>query len=240
MRGVGVWVAVLAGVLVGCAEWGGAQSPVSSAEESAASLASPTVSDSASAEPSVSPSPTPTRTTSTPSGPPTSSITAAVPPAPKPTRLQMTVVTKGGRLDLVRGGSAQEFTVTLRNGNIQAYERLRLAFQMEILLDGTPAAERPPQDGFVLEHWDATAGAWRSEELRIANDAAPHWLYEGGIRLAREAVRSERYRLRAEPAGPVGSTPLMVSLINTDAPQSASTGQARPGFFSLPHITQRG
>ncbi|MGW9135183.1 hypothetical protein [Streptomyces sp. NPDC055681] len=151
----------------------------------------------------------------------------------------MTVATKGGRLDLVRGGDAQEFTVTLRNGNTQAYGHLRLAFQMEILLDKTPADERPPSDGFVLERWESGAGVWRSAELRIANDAMPPQLYEGGAPLARDAVRTDRYRLRAESAGPVGSTPLMVALINTDAPENASVGEARPAYFSLPHTTRR-
>ncbi|MGP3637635.1 hypothetical protein ACTU45_30575 [Streptomyces sp. 24-1644] len=151
----------------------------------------------------------------------------------------MTVATRGGRLDLVRGGAAQEFTVTLRNGNTQAYGHLGLAFQMEILIDGTPANERPPSDGFVLERWDAGAGVWRTAELRIANDALPHQLHQGGAPLARDAVRTERYRLRAGSAGPVGSTPLMVALTDTDAAGSASAGEARPASFSLPHTTRR-
>ncbi|MEU8679057.1 hypothetical protein [Streptomyces sp. NPDC048560] len=151
----------------------------------------------------------------------------------------MTVATRTGRIDLVRGGAAQEFTVTLRNGNTQGYAHLRLAFQMEILIDGTPANERPPSDGFALERWDAGAGVWRGAELRIANDVMPHHLYGGGTPLARDAVRTERYRLRAGPSGPVGSTPLIVSLINPDAPAGASAGEARPASFSLPHTTRR-
>ncbi|MET7366235.1 hypothetical protein ABZS61_10465 [Streptomyces sp. NPDC005566] len=152
----------------------------------------------------------------------------------------MSMATPGGRIGLVRGGAPQELTFTLRNGNSRAYSHLRLVFQMEILVDGTPAAERPPQDGFTLERWDRTTGTWRREELRIANDAPPHSSYTGGFALARDAVRSERYRLRALDAGPVGSTPLMVNLIDTGAPEGAPLHRVRPASFSIPHTTRRG
>ncbi|MFE6038387.1 hypothetical protein [Streptomyces sp. NPDC056452] len=130
-------------------------------------------------------------------------------------------------------------TFTLRNGNSRAYSHLRLVFQMEILVDGTPAAERPPHDGFTLERWDRTTGTWRREELRIANDTPPFSSYAGGFALARDTVRTERYRLRALDAGPTGSTPLMVNLIDTGAPEGAPLHRVRPASFSIPHTTRR-
>ncbi|MFD4690557.1 hypothetical protein [Streptomyces sp. NPDC058463] len=87
-----------------------------------------------------------------------------------PTYLSMAVATPGGRTGLVRGGAPQELTLTLRNGNSRAYSHLRLVFQMEFLVDGTAAAERPPQDGFTPERWDRTAGTWRREQLRTRRD----------------------------------------------------------------------
>lgn len=178
----------------------------------------------------------------TPTGAPTSPdpAPAAATAAPVPTLLSMSVATPGGSIGLVRGGAPQELAFTLRNGNSRAYSHLRLVLQMEILVDGTPAAERPPQDGFTLERWDRTTGAWRREELRIANDALPYSSYAGGFALARDAVRTERYRLRALDAGPTGSTPLTVNLIDTDAPEGAPLHRVRPASFSIPHTTRRG
>lgn len=196
---------------------------------SAAPSASPTVSATTSAEPPKSPSAdmTPPSRSSAPAPPTRTTIPA------KPTHLSMSVTTPGGRLDLVRGGAAQEFTVTVRNGNTRAYTHLRLVFQMEMLVDDTPAAERPPQDGFALQRWDAAAGTWRDEDLRIANDYTPPHLYTGGLPLPRDAVRTDRYRLRALAQGPTGSTPLLIHLIDTAA-------DTRPAYSSLPHTTRRG
>ncbi len=92
----------------------------------------------------------------------------------------MAVRTAGGRIDLARGGAPQEFTVTLDNGNTRAYTQLKLAFQMEMLIDGR-SAEQAPQDGFLLQRWDPAAGMWRDEPLRIANDTMPPHLHSGGI-----------------------------------------------------------
>ncbi|MFI8520930.1 hypothetical protein ACIGEZ_24370 [Streptomyces sp. NPDC085481] len=157
----------------------------------------------------------------------------------RPTYLSMAVTTPGGRLELLRGGPAQEFTIILRNGNTRVYEHLLPVFQMEILVDAVPAAERPAQDGFVLERWDRATGTWRAEPLRIANDVPDYSAYGGGRALARDAVRAERYRLRALESGPVGSTPLMVSVVDTDAPAGASLQRVRPAYASLPHATRR-
>jgi hypothetical protein len=171
------------------------------------------------------------------------SSAAAVLPAPKPavpaTYLAVTADTKGGGLGLVRGGPAQEFTVTLRNGNAHEYRHLLVAFQMEGLV---PEPGDTPGTGadFVLERRDPATGAWRPAELRIANDHKPYGMYEGGAELARDAVRTEHYRLRATAAGPTGSSPLMVSVIDTDAPDDAPEAAARPGYVSLPHTTRRG
>ncbi|WP_149184824.1 hypothetical protein [Streptomyces sp. TRM49041] len=205
----------------------------SSSPSAPATRSSPLVSE----PPATSPAPStaaPTSPTPTPATPtPKPARTSKPKPPPAPTRLSMSTATPGGKITLVRGGAPQEFTVTLRNGNTHAYTRLRLAFQMEILFDDDPAADRPPQDGFTLERWDPATGTWRPEQLRIANDYMPPSMYEGGTPLARDAVRTERYRLRAQAKGPTGSTPLMVNLIDTAA-------DTRAAGAILPHTTTRG
>ncbi len=135
-------------------------------------------------------------------------------------------------MSLVRGGAAQEFTVTLRNGNTREYGKLRLGFQMEMLVDESSAGQQVAQDGFVLQRWDAASGSWRDEKLRIANDYMPPHMYTGGSSLARDAVRTVRYRLRALEQGPAGSTPLMVTLVDTER-------DAQVSYHSLPHTTRR-
>ncbi|WP_236244181.1 hypothetical protein [Streptomyces sp. CC210A] len=143
----------------------------------------------------------------------------------------MGVRTSGGRIDLARGGAPQEFTVTLDNGNTRAYPQLKLVFQMEMLIDGG-SADQAPQDGFLLQRWDPASGVWRNEPLRIANDTVPPHLHGGGTPLARDAVRTVRYRLTALDQGPTGSTPLMVTLIDTAA-------DTRVAYHYLPHTTRR-
>ncbi|WP_217650032.1 hypothetical protein, partial [Streptomyces sp. CC77] len=159
---------------------------------------------------------------------------SATPPRtapPAPTYLSMGVRTSGGRIDLARGGAPQEFTVTLDNGNTRAYPQLKLVFQMEMLIDGR-SADQAPQDGFLLQRWDPASGVWRNEPLRIANDTVPPHLHGGGTPLARDAVRTVRYRLTALDQGPTGSTPLMVTLIDTAA-------DTRVAYHYLPHTTRR-
>lgn len=202
---------------------------------------SPAGSPTASATPSATPSPTPSATaaTGTPpasSAPPTAAPTRTPTPVAK-TYFSMSVATAGGRLSLVRGGPAQEFTVTLRNGNSKEYRHLLLAFQMEWLVP-TPGDTPGPGTDFLLERRDPATGSWRPADLRIANDFQPYGLYAGGAALARDAVRVERYRLRATAGGATGSTPVMVSAIDTDAPEGAPVAQERPGYFSLPHTTK--
>ncbi|MBT2458694.1 hypothetical protein [Streptomyces sp. ISL-86] len=196
----------------------------------------------ASVTPSATPSPAPSAT----AAPQTPSASPAA-PTPDPVRtatpvvkthLSMSVATTGGRLNLVRGGPAQEFTVTLRNGNSKEYRHLLLAFQMESLVPGPGDIPSTGTD-FLLERRDPATGTWRPADLRIANDFKPYGLYEGGAALARDAVRVERYRLRATAAGATGSTPVMVSVIDTDAPEGATPAQERPGYYSLPHTTKR-
>ncbi|MEV0411147.1 hypothetical protein AB0I68_10165 [Streptomyces sp. NPDC050448] len=187
-----------------------------------------------------SPAPTPA---STPASTPTSSAAPAKTPAaaavPAPaTRLSLTAAAAGGGLNLVRGGPAQEFTVTVRGGNSQAYRHLLVAFQMEPLT-GEPGDLPGPAAPFVLERRDPATGAWRAVDLRLATDAQPAHLYEGGAALARDAVRTERYRLRATVTGPSGSSPLMIYAIDTDAAEGTPPGFGRPGYFSLPHTTRR-
>ncbi|MFF9978204.1 hypothetical protein [Streptomyces erythrochromogenes] len=129
--------------------------------------------------------------------------------------------TRGGRLSLVRGGAAQEFTVILRNGNSADHRHLLVAFQMEVLV-GEPGDRPGSGPGFLLERFDPASGAWRPAELRVANDTRPLSLYTGGGPLAREAVRVERYRLRATAGGPTGSTPVVVSFVDTDTDREAA------------------
>lgn len=139
--------------------------------------------------------------------------------------------TAAGRMDLVRGGAAKEFTVTVSNGNTRAYSALSVVFQMEMMV--ADEGSTPPQNGFVLERRDPATGAWRAVELRIANDVQPHWLFSGGTALAKDTIRSERYRIRAGKAGPQGSTPLMIRVIDTAAPQSANDEKGVPARTSL-------
>lgn len=162
-------------------------------------------------------------------------------PAPPPvpvTRLSMSVASPGGRLDLVRGGPAQEFTVTLRNGNAEAYRHLLLAFQMEALVP-EPGDAPGPAASLLLERRDPGTGRWGPAELRIAGDLKPYSLYEGGSPLSRDEVRTEHYRLRATAGGPTGSSPLMVRAIDTDAPEGTPEERQRPAASSLPHRTRR-
>ncbi|MFB6821489.1 hypothetical protein ACFCXA_07845 [Streptomyces virginiae] len=204
--------AVLLAGATGCGEKHGtapaAASVAASAEVSASASASESVSASASAS---------SPATSAPASPtPTPTVPRAVTPPPAPTRLTVAVDTRGGGLALVRGGAPQEFTVTLRNGNSAAYRHVLVAFQMEMLV-GEPGARAGNGPGFLLERFDPASGSWRPATLRIANDTAPLSLYSGGSPLAREAVRTERYRLSATAGGPTGSSPLVVSFVDTDA-----------------------
>ncbi|MCY0931849.1 hypothetical protein OTB20_37870 [Streptomyces sp. H27-H1] len=231
LSAVAVAAALLAGS-TGCDDKDGSAakpsatvSPSPSASASASASASPEASVSAEAPPSPSP----------PAAAPTAATASATPPPapappPAPTRLKASVDTRGGGLALVRGGAAQEFTVTLRNGNSAAYGHLLAAFQMEFLI-GEPGEKQGRGPGFALERFDAASGTWKAAALRIANDRKPESMYTGGAPLAREAVRVERYRLRATAGGPTGSTPLMVYVIDTDADRSAATYQY------LPHTT---
>ncbi|MFJ4775961.1 hypothetical protein [Streptomyces sp. NPDC088762] len=218
--------AVLLAGLTGCGDEDGTKGAAVSASASPSATASPSPSAPASVSPSapVAPSTEP----SSPTAPPTSR--AATPP-PAPTRLTASVDTRGGALALVRGGTAQEFTVTLRNGNSAAYGHLLVAFQMEILV-GEPGDRPAGGPEFVLERFDQASGGWRAAPLRIANDRMPESMYTGGGPLARDTVRVERYRLRATAGGPTGSTPLVVSFIDTDADREVAAHTA------LPHSTR--
>ncbi|MCX5192612.1 hypothetical protein OOK31_01685 [Streptomyces sp. NBC_00249] len=198
-----------------------APTPAGSPSAAASPGTPPGASPSASASPAVEPTPPPT----------------TAPPAPA-TRLTMTVATVTGRLSLVRGGPAQEFTVTLRNGNSRPYEHLLLAFQMEPLLP-EPGDTPGPAASVLLERQDPATGRWSPAALRVAGDLKPYSLYEGGPALARDAVRTERYRLRATATGPTGSSPLEVRAVDTDAPEGAPEERARPGYMSLPHSVRR-
>ncbi|MGW8783009.1 hypothetical protein ACWGNM_33785 [Streptomyces sp. NPDC055796] len=206
-------------------------SPSPSGSESPAATAPVTPTASA---PAPTPTPTATPVAASPAAP---AKTPPAPPAPA-TRLSLTAVTPGGALHLVRGGPAQEFTVTVRNGNSQAYRHLLVAFQMEPLT-GEPGDLPGPAASFVLERRDPATGAWRAVDLRIATDAKPAHLYAGGAALAPEAVRTERYRLRATATGPTGSSPLMVYAVDADAAEGTAADFEHPGRVSLPLTARR-
>ncbi|MFI8344726.1 hypothetical protein ACIF8W_32310 [Streptomyces sp. NPDC085639] len=208
----GAVAAVLLAGATGCGDESGKEPAAASVPASADASASVSGSASASASvaASVPASASPSAAASSPAP------TRAVTPPPAPTRLTVAVDTRGGRLALVRGGAPQEFTVTLRNGNTAEYRHLLVALQMEILV-GEPGNPRGSGPGFLLERLDPGSGGWRPADFRIANDAKPPSLFSGGSALAREAVRVERYRLRATAGGPTGSSPVVVSFIDTDA-----------------------
>ncbi|MCX5010003.1 hypothetical protein OG765_03245 [Streptomyces sp. NBC_00555] len=206
--------------LTGCGDKDGKAPASASLSGSAAASGSASATAAGSASPSVSASP-PVSASPSASAPPAPATTRATPPPVAPTRLRVAVDTRGGGLALVRGGPAQEFTVTLRNGNSAEYRHLLVAFQMEILV-GEPGDQPGSGPGFLLERFDATSGTWRAAALRVANDHMPESMFTGGGPLVREGVRVERYRLRATAGGPTGSSPLMVSFIDTDADGEAA------------------
>ncbi len=209
--------------LTGCGDKDGKAPAAASLSGSAPASASAT----ATAAPSISPSsstsqPAPVPPSpSAPSAPSAPVTTRTTPPPVAPTRLRAAVDTRGSGLALVRGGAAQEFTVTLRNGNSAEYRHLLVAFQMESLV-GEPGDQPGSGPGFLLERFDPASGTWRPAALRVANDHMPASMFTGGGPLARGGVRVERYRLRATAGGPTGSSPLMVSFIDTDADREAA------------------
>ncbi|MFD4915322.1 hypothetical protein ACFWNR_19155 [Streptomyces virginiae] len=205
---------LLAGA-TGCGEKHGTAPAAASVSASAEASVPASASESVSASTSPS-SPAASAPGSSAPASPTPTTPRAVTPPPAPTRLTVAVDTRGGRLALVRGGAPQEFAVTLRNGNSAAYRHVLVAFQMEMLV-GEPGVRAGSGPGFLLERFDPASGSWRPAALRIANDTAPLSLYSGGSPLAREAVRTERYRLSATAGGATGSSPLVVSFVDTDA-----------------------
>ncbi|MFE0699721.1 hypothetical protein [Streptomyces sp. NPDC058872] len=224
-----------------------AESPATtvSASSSIPSPAGPSSTPSTSAAPSVSasrpnsatPSPSATRTSSTPH--PVAETKASTAAPVQRTALRMTVSTSGGRLTLPRGGAAQEFTVTLRNGNTKAYSRIRLGFQMEFMVAEPGQPVGTGDGGFLLERRNPTTGAWQPATLRIANDVMVPSLYQDGAPLARNEVRTERYRLRANAGGPVGSNPLMIHALDTSLP-SVPLPEGRPATHYLPALITAG
>ncbi|WP_328398381.1 hypothetical protein OHS70_17005 [Streptomyces sp. NBC_00390] len=229
-------VVLTAGLVGGCSPDGknaAAQSPAPGSTSSTVS-ASPSGSPSASASPSPAGSPS-----ATPATPVRTSAVPTRPARPVPaTFLSMYATTAGGRLQVPRGGAAQEFTITVRNGNARTYGALVVAFQMEIAISSEgPAA---PQNGMVLERRDPATGAWRAVELRVANDALPPSLHKGGAPLAKDAVRTERYRIRATKGGPAVSMPLMITAVDTTAGQGTSYDRAFAARTSLTVSTRQG
>ncbi|MFG2874778.1 hypothetical protein ACGFYU_07165 [Streptomyces sp. NPDC048337] len=221
--------AVLLAGLTGCADKDGKAPAAASVAASPSGTVAESPSPSAPA--SASASPTAPASAAVSSAPPATPTARATTPPPAPTRLTVAVDTRGEALSLVRGGAAQEFTVTLRNGNSAAYGHLLVAFQMEILV-GEPGDRPGSGPGFVLERFDPASGGWRAAALRIANDRMPESMYTGGAPLALETVRVERYRLRATAGGATGSTPLVVSFIDTDADHEVAS------HVVLPHSTR--
>ncbi|MCH0542372.1 hypothetical protein I3F58_23025 [Streptomyces sp. MUM 203J] len=196
-------------------------SPVPSASGASVS-ASPSPTPTEAAPPSATAKPTPKPVHDSPKPTPAETRTASPAPTkpPVPTRLSMAVRTAGGGLDLVRGGAAQEFTVTLTNGNTRAYTHLKPTFQIEYL------------QGIVLQRWDPATGTWKNVDLRVATDAYPPALHQGGSALALNAARTIRYRMRALAGGGAGSDSLMIYLIDTAADKQVA-------YHYLPHTTRQ-
>ncbi|MER6777942.1 MULTISPECIES: hypothetical protein [unclassified Streptomyces] len=231
-------LAALAAVLTACSGHPDRPAaPVRSSSPSPSGSESPATAAAATPAATPAPAPTPTPTATPVAASPVAPAKAPAPPAPA-TRLSLTAAAPGGALHLVRGGPAQEFTVTVRNGNSQAYRHLLVAFQMEPLT-GEPGDLPGPAAPFVLERRDPATGAWRAVDLRIATDAKPAHLYTGGAALAPDAVRTERYRLRATATGPTGSSPLVVYAIDADAAGGTAADFEHPGHVSLPLTTRR-
>jgi hypothetical protein len=189
---------------------------------SSADPVSPAPATSAAATESAAPAPT----TAAPSKSPTPAAPSASRP-PAPTKLAVTIAPAGTRIDVRRGGPAQEITITMRNGNTAAYPRLAVMFQMEFM--HTRVRDGDPQDGIVLERYDAKAGVWRVVPLRVANDAFPFHMVQGGAPLAKNEVRVERYRVSAKKEGPVGTTDFTVSVVDPLS-RSEDIDAARPGY----------
>lgn len=228
--------ALLTAALTAC-NGQGTQPGAASGSPSTTDSATPSASVSAAPSPAPSSSSSPAGSPEAPGPTPAPTRTSAPPAPPVPTYFSI-VATQGGRLGLIRGGPAQEFTVTLRNGNTHAYGHLLLAFQMEPLLS-VPGDAPGSGPEFVLERRDPATGAWRPVPLRIATDQMPYAMYEGGSPLVRDAVRTERFRLRATATGATGDTPLMVYAIDTDAPEGSPDAVGRPGYSYLPQTTRR-
>ncbi|MCF2530038.1 hypothetical protein [Yinghuangia soli] len=144
-----------------------------------------------------------------------------------PTKLAVTIAPAGTRIDLRRGGPAQEITITMRNGNTVAYPRLAVMFQMEFMISHVKGAD--DQEGIVVERYDAKAGVWRNVPLRVANDAFPFSMVPGGSPLAKDEVRVERYRVSAKKEGPVGTADFMVEVVDPLS-KSEDIDAARPGY----------
>ncbi|WP_432248565.1 hypothetical protein ACRAR1_13605 [Streptomyces sanyensis] len=217
--------------------------PPASAASPSASAAAPSASPSSTRTPTSAATSSASAAPSAPSAPPTRTATPSAPPAspaPRPaapTRLTVSAAAPGG-LDLVRGGAAREFAVTLAGGNVRAYTALKIVFQMETMIGEDPGP-LPAGNGFVLERRDPSSGVWRPVELRVANDVQPHFLFSGGAPLAREAIRTERFRIRAGAEGPTGSLPLMIRVVDTAAPPSATAEQGVPARTSLTVAARR-
>ncbi|MFE9174572.1 hypothetical protein ACFYNZ_34995 [Streptomyces kebangsaanensis] len=154
-------------------------------------------------------------------------ITSARPVRPTVT---VAVSAQGGALRLVRGGVAVEFSVTLRNDTSRDFPRFATGLAMEpYWVDGDFSDPR-----LTLQRWDPASRTWRDHPLHVATDAGVFYVTTGGTKLPRGALRTERYRLRAAPAGPVGASGIGVYGVITGLPQDAPMESRHSGSARLP------
>ncbi len=235
--------AVLVGGLAGCKEDTAGATTVS-AGGSATDASTPSVSASASASASAtgeaaesaSPSASATTRSAYPKPPsprkPAADPTTAQPPKPAPTtrpvqeEVTVSVTPAGGRLAVREGEPAREFTVTLRNDTVRAYERLAVGLSMEPYWGEGDHASWP----LALERWDAASGSWRKADLVIANDVAVLYQTTGGTALARGAVRTVRFRIKATGTWPSASTYIGAYAVVTGLPREATAKERLGGY----------
>jgi len=190
-------VVVLAGGVSGC----GGGTPAAGEPRTASPV-------SASPEPETAPeSAPPARPAEKPS--PCPSRTAGPGGAGQP-KVEVKVSVPDRRLRLVRGGPPREFEVSLRNEG-----RDHACLDVVLTTELNSFAERRPE--LTVERWDPGRERWVEQDFVVANDVSA-LMVEGGAPLRRGAERTERWRMRADEPGPVGTARIQVHAVATDVP----------------------
>ncbi|MGW5848875.1 hypothetical protein ACWFQ8_13150 [Streptomyces sp. NPDC055254] len=107
-----------------------------------------------------------------------------------PTRPTVAVKTRSGRLTLVRGGAAQEFTLTLRNGNSVDHRHLLVAFRWNP--SSAKSVTRPPTGPAFGRSASTRPRHLACRHPPLATEANPASLFTAGGPLGPGAVRVER------------------------------------------------